>query len=129
MTRKTAQFGIIGTAVMGRNLALNVLDHGFSVAAWNRERELLDRAVKESGARLIAADSLSDLVEALERPRRLLVMIKADAVDKVLPELAPLLDPGDIVIDGGNSLFLDTRRREQGAKSDGYHFVGVGVSG
>ncbi|MEM6531366.1 MAG: NADP-dependent phosphogluconate dehydrogenase [Myxococcota bacterium] len=126
----SSQFGVIGTAVMGRNLALNILDHDFTVAAWNLERDLLDRAVSESEGRLVAADSLEALVAGLDRPRRILMMIKAGKpVDIVLDQLAPLLEDGDIVIDGGNSLFTDTQRREKAWAEKGLHFVGMGVSG
>ncbi len=126
----SSQFGVIGTAVMGRNLALNILDQGFSVAAWNLESDLLERAVQESDGRLKGTDSLAALVEELERPRRILMMIKAGKpVDIVLNQLEPLLDDGDIVIDGGNSRFTDTQRREQAWSEKGLHFVGMGVSG
>ncbi len=126
----SSQFGVIGTAVMGRNLALNILDHNVTVAAWNLERDLLDRAVQESEGRLVAADSLEALLSELERPRRILLMIKAGKpVDMVLDQLAPLLEEGDIVVDGGNSLFTDTQRREKAWAEQGLHFVGMGVSG
>jgi 6-phosphogluconate dehydrogenase len=123
-------FGIIGTAVMGRNLALNILDHGFSVSAFNLEQDLLDRAVKESNGRLVPTKSLEELVKSLERPRRILMMIKAGSpVDSVLEKLLPILDPADVVIDGGNSWFPDTQRRELRASEKGVNFVGIGVSG
>lgn len=126
----SSQFGVIGTAVMGRNLALNILDHGFSVAAWNLEAELLERAVQESEGRLKATGTIAELVQELETPRRILMMIKAGKpVDIVLDQLAPLLEEGDIVIDGGNSLFTDTQRREKAWAEKGLHFVGMGVSG
>ena len=125
-----SQFGVVGTAVMGRNLALNILDHGVSVAAWNLEPDLLAQAVAESQGRLTPAASLPELVGELERPRRLLMMIKAGKpVDIVLEQLAPLLEPDDIVIDGGNSHFADTQRRERDWAARGLHFVGMGVSG
>ena len=125
-----SQFGVVGTGVMGRNLALNILDKGVSVAAWNLEPELLARAVAESGDRLVPADSLASLVAQLEKPRRILMMIKAGKpVDIVLDQLAPLLDADDIVIDGGNSHFADTQRREKAWADRGLHFVGMGVSG
>ncbi len=124
------QFGMLGMAVMGRNLALNILDHGFSVAAYNRGPEPLARAVRESGGRLVPKPTLEGLVGALERPRKIMMMIKAGApVDTVLGLLKPLLEPGDIVIDGGNSLFSDTRRRERDYAEAGLRFFGVGVSG
>jgi 6-phosphogluconate dehydrogenase len=124
------QFGMIGLAVMGRNLALNVLDHGFRVVGHNRSPELLEAAVAESGDRLIPAPGLRDLVDRLERPRTIMMMVRAGgAVDAVLSGLVPLLEPGDIVIDGGNSLYTDTRRRERSCAEAGLKFFGVGVSG
>jgi 6-phosphogluconate dehydrogenase len=124
------QFGMIGLAVMGRNLALNVLDHGFRVVGHNREPRVLKAAVEESGGRLIPAHDLGELVAKLERPRTIMMMVRAgEAVDAVLGGLLPLLDAGDIVIDGGNSLYTDTRRRERQCAEAGIHFFGVGVSG
>ena len=105
---------MVGLGVMGRNLALNVLDHGYTVMGYNRSPESLARAVKESGGRLVGAGSLAELVDGLERPRQIMLMVKAgDPVDAVMGQLEPLLEPGDIVIDGGNSWYLDTRRREK----------------
>ena len=125
-----SHFGMIGMAVMGRNLALNILDHGFSVAVFNRRSTLTDQAVTESGDRLQATESLEQLVSALQRPRKIMMMIKAgDPVDSVLAQLKPLLDEGDIVIDGGNSWYEDTRRREKDYAESGLRFFGVGVSG
>ena len=125
-----ANFGMIGLAVMGRNLALNILDHGFSVAGFNREPSLTARAVAESGDRLRATNSLEALVGALERPRKIMMMIKAgEPVDSVLGQLKPLLDEGDIIVYGGNSWYEDTRRREKEYAAAGLRFFGVGVSG
>lgn len=125
-----SDFGMIGLAVMGRNLAMNVLDSGFDVAAWNLEPELARSARAESGDSLVTTASLAELVATLERPRRLMMMIQAGApVDSVLEALLPLLDEGDVVIDGGNSWFQDTRRRERRAAEAGIRFIGVGVSG
>ncbi len=125
-----AQFGMIGMAVMGRNLAFNIVDHGFSVAGYNREPELIDSAVAESGGRIAGFHDYASFVAALERPRRIMMMIKAGApVDMVLEQLSPLLDEGDIVIDGGNSWYLDTERREKAMAEKGLRFFGVGVSG
>jgi 6-phosphogluconate dehydrogenase len=124
------RFGMIGMGVMGRNLALNVLDHGFRVVGYNVTADLLDSAVAASDGRLVPAASLPALADNLERPRTLMMMIPAgDPVDAVLAQLLPLLEPGDIVIDGGNSLYTDTRRREQHCAQSGIHFFGVGISG
>ncbi len=125
-----AQVGVIGMAVMGRNLALNINDHGFKVAVFNREPKLTEAAVNESGGTMVATSSLQDLVGRLERPRKILMMIKAGApVDQVMGDLQPLLDAGDIVIDGGNSWYEDTQRREKAYAAAGLRFVGAGVSG
>ncbi len=125
-----AEVGVVGLAVMGRNLALNMLDQGVRVAGWNRDPALTDLAVDESGGRLLGAASLGGLVARLERPRRVWLMIAAGKpVDAVLGQLRDLLDPGDIVIEGGNSRFQDTRRRERELRNAGLHFFGVGVSG
>jgi 6-phosphogluconate dehydrogenase len=127
---RDAQFAMIGMGVMGRNLALNVLDRGFRVAVYDRHAEQLDRAVQESGGRLRGCTTLAELAEALERPRRIMLMIPAGRpVDEVLEQLAPLLGRDDIVIDGGNSHYTDTQRREKECASRGSRFFGVGVSG
>jgi 6-phosphogluconate dehydrogenase len=128
MTSKQSQFGMIGMAVMGKNLALNIADHGTTVAVYNRELDMMEAAV--AGTPLSPTKSYRELVAALERPRRIMMMIRAgQPVDMVLDELAPLLEPGDVVIDGGNSWFEDTRRREAKLRDKGLHFFGVGVSG
>jgi 6-phosphogluconate dehydrogenase len=121
---------MIGMAVMGRNLAFNLLDHDISVAAYNLEPQMTDSAVAESGGKLLGTKSLADLVAAVERPRKIMMMIAAGKpVDIVLGQLEPLLEPGDIVIDGGNSFFEDTRRREREYAAAGLKFFGSGVSG
>jgi 6-phosphogluconate dehydrogenase len=126
-----AQFGMIGLAVMGSNLAQNIEDHGFRVAVWNFEPERVDSFLHENeGKQFTGTKTLQDFVAALERPRRIMMMIKAGApVDMTLDKLAPLLEPGDIVIDGGNSWFKDTQERTKRVESKGIHFVGSGVSG
>ena len=130
MADPTSQFGMIGMAVMGRNLALNVLDHGFSVAVFNRDPATLKAAVDESQGRLRGTSDLATLVKGLERPRKIMMMIKAGSpVDAVLAQLKPMLEPGDIVIDGGNSWYQDTQRREKDYAAAGLKFFGVGVSG
>ncbi|HYP29592.1 MAG TPA: NADP-dependent phosphogluconate dehydrogenase [Blastocatellia bacterium] len=126
-----AHFGIIGLAVMGRNLALNIEEHGFTVAVWNRETHTTEGFVSENaGRKFVPAATLEEFVRAIERPRRMMMMIKAGApVDMTIEKLRPLMEPGDILIDGGNSYFKDTQRREALLKGSGLHFVGSGVSG
>jgi 6-phosphogluconate dehydrogenase len=116
---------------MGKNLALNINDHGFSVAVWNLEQPMTDRFIAENqGRTLTGTKSLTELVGALEKPRRILMMIMAGKpVDSVLEQLKPMLDKGDIVIDGGNTHFAETRRREADLSKLGINFVGMGVSG
>jgi len=127
-----SEIGITGLAVMGQNLARNMARHGFGVAVHNRSegrtRELIDQYGHEGA--FTPATSLEELVGALERPRRVLIMVKAGApVDDVTEHLTALLEPGDIVIDGGNSHFEDTRRREASLRAKGLHFIGTGISG
>ena len=128
---RTAQFGVIGLGVMGANLALNVEDHGHTVAVWNLETEWVDRLLNTNPARhLIGAKTLQEFCRALERPRRILMMITAgDPVDQTLQRLSPYLAPGDIVIDGGNSYFKDTIRRESNARQIMVSYFGMGISG
>ncbi len=126
----TFQFGMIGLGVMGRNLAWNIADHGYSVATWNREPEMTDEVMKLAPGKLHPQGSLKELVASLEKPRRIMIMITAGKpVDMVLDALEPLLEPGDIVIEGGNSWFEDTQRREARVTAKGLNFFGVGVSG
>lgn len=125
-----ADFGMIGMAVMGRNLSFNISDRGFSVAGYNREPEMLDSAVAESGGKILPARTYEELAAKLKRPRRIMMMIKAGKpVDMVLEAIAPHLEEGDIVIDGGNSWYQDTQRREKAMAQKGIRFFGVGVSG
>jgi 6-phosphogluconate dehydrogenase len=126
------ELGVTGLATMGANLARNAAGKGFSVAVHNRTesrtRELLERHGDEGG--LVGSFSVEGFVAALARPRRVLVMVKAGpAVDAVLEELAGHLEAGDLLIDGGNSYFEDTVRREQALASRGLRFLGTGVSG
>jgi 6-phosphogluconate dehydrogenase len=129
---KTAQIGVTGLGVMGRNLARNLARHGYRVAVHNRtfERTRSLIAEHEHEGTFIPSEPVQDFVTSLERPRAIIIMVNAGpATDAVISELAPLLDPGDIVIDCGNAHFADTRRREQDLRSRGLHFVGCGVSG
>lgn len=128
----TAQIGVSGLAVMGRNLARNFARNGLTVAVHNRTAAKTRALVEEFGeeGRFVPAESPEEFVAALERPRRLVVMVKAgEPTDAVIEEFAPLLDEGDVIIDGGNAHFEDTRRRERELRERGIHFVGAGVSG
>jgi 6-phosphogluconate dehydrogenase len=128
---KQAQFGMIGLGVMGRNLALNVEEHGFPVAVWNLEPEWVDSFISENADKqFIGTKTLADFVASLERPRRIMMMIKAGKpVDLTLAALKPLLETGDIAIDGGNSYYKETQQREADYREAGLCFVGMGVSG
>ncbi|MGW2935537.1 NADP-dependent phosphogluconate dehydrogenase [Streptomyces sp. NPDC001156] len=128
----TAQIGVTGLAVMGRNLARNFARHGYTVAVHNRTPARTKALVEEFGheGAFVAAGTAEEFVAALERPRRLMIMVQAGAAtDAVIEEFAPLLEPGDMIIDGGNAHFADTRRRERSLRDRGIHFVGAGVSG
>jgi len=128
----SAQIGVTGLAVMGRNLARNLARHGYRVALHNRTAERTRSLVAEHGheGTFLPAESTRDFVAALRRPRAIIIMVKAgEPTDAVIRELVPLLDPGDIVIDCGNAHYADTRRREQELRGPGLHFVGSGVSG
>ncbi len=127
-----ADIGMIGLAVMGQNLALNMDEHGIKVAVFNRTvakvDEFLNRGVK--GTRIIGTHSIEELVNVLEKPRRVMLIVKAgQAVDDLIEQLIPFLEPGDIIIDGGNSNFKDTIRRTAYVESKGLLYIGTGISG
>jgi 6-phosphogluconate dehydrogenase len=125
-------FGLIGLAVMGENLALNIERNGFSVAVYNRTASRTDEFMAEraQGRQIQATYTPEDFIASLSRPRRILVMVKAGApVDAVIQQLQPMLEPGDILIDGGNSLYEDTVRRTTALEATGLRFIGMGVSG
>jgi 6-phosphogluconate dehydrogenase len=127
-----ADIALIGLAVMGQNLVLNMNDHGFTVAVFNRTVARVDDflAVEAKGTRVIGAHSIAELVPLLKRPRRIMMMVKAGkAIDELIEELLPFLEKGDILIDGGNSLYQDTMRRTKYLEDKGMLFVGTGVSG
>jgi 6-phosphogluconate dehydrogenase len=128
----TAQIGVTGLGVMGRNLARNFARRGYVVALHNRTASRTTETVAQFGQEgtFIPAQTVQEFVGSLERPRRVLIMVNAgDATDAVIDEFAPLLEPGDMLIDGGNARFHDTRRREARLKQHDLHFVGMGVSG
>jgi len=123
---------VIGLAVMGQNLILNMNDHGFTVVAFNRTVSKVDEFINKEakGTKVIGAHSLEEMVKLLKRPRRVMLMVKAgQPVDEFIELLLPLLEPGDIIIDGGNSLFQDSIRRCKYIESKGLLFIGTGVSG
>ena len=124
--------GLIGLAVMGENLVLNMESKGFSVAVFNRTTEVTEKfaANRAKGKNIVPTRTMEEFVQSLARPRKAMIMVKAGApVDAVINQLVPLLEKGDVIIDGGNSLFTDTQRRCQELEGKGLHFVGCGVSG
>ena len=128
----TADIALIGLAVMGQNLILNMNDHGFTVVAYNRTVSKVDDflAKEAKGTKVIGAHSIQEMVAHLKRPRRVMMLVKAgSAVDEFIEQILPHLEPGDIIIDGGNSLFEDTIRRTKYVESKGFLYVGTGVSG
>ena len=129
---KTADIGLIGLAVMGENLVLNMESHGFTVAVFNRTTSKVDAFVegRAKGKKIVGTHAVEELVAALKTPRKIMIMVKAgSAVDDVINELTPLLEPGDILIDGGNSHYPDSTRRTRDLKAKGLLFIGTGVSG
>ena len=126
-----AKIGMVGLAVMGENLALNIARNGFPIAVFNRDATKVDKFLQRAeGHQVIGARSIQDFVNSLETPRKMILLVKAGKpVDDVVDQLKPLLSPGDIIIDGGNSYFEDTRRREKDLKAEGLNFIGSGVSG
>jgi len=128
----SADIGLIGLAVMGQNLVLNMADHGFTVAVFNRTTSKVDDflAGEAKGKKIIGTKSLDDFFKTLKRPRRVMFMVKAGApVDELISQCLPHLEKGDIIIDGGNSNFEDTNRRTRELKEKGLIFLGVGISG
>ncbi len=129
---KQCDIGLIGLAVMGENLVLNMESKGFSVAVYNRTTAVTEKfaAERAKGKNIVATKTMDEFVGALSHPRKAMIMVKAGApVDAVIDQLVPLLEKGDVIIDGGNSLFTDTQRRCKELEAKGIHFVGCGVSG
>ncbi|MSP63180.1 MAG: NADP-dependent phosphogluconate dehydrogenase [Myxococcales bacterium] len=125
------QIGLVGLAVMGENLALNIEEKGFPIAVWNRSPEKVDDFVRRAeGKQVFGAHSPAELCAALERPRKIILMVKAGApVDDTIAALRPHLDPGDLLVDGGNEFFLNTERRAREMNAAGFRYIGMGVSG
>ena len=125
------QIGVIGLAVMGKNLAFNIESRGYTVSVFNRSQSKTDEMMNEAqGKNIVPAYSLEEFVASLEVPRKILLMVKAgEATDATINQLKPLLQKGDILIDGGNTFFKDTQRRNQELSELGFHFIGTGVSG
>lgn len=126
-----SQFGVIGLAVMGKNLAMNIESRGYSVSVFNRSREKTDEMLKEvEGRNFKGTYTIEEFVDSLEKPRKIMLMVKAGGpTDATIEQLKPLLDKGDILIDGGNTFFVDTQRRNKELSELGIHFIGTGVSG
>ena len=124
--------GLIGLAVMGQNLVLNMNDHGFKVAVFNRTVSRVDDflANEARGTQVVGAHSVEELASLLKRPRRVMLMVKAgEVVDEMIEQVLPHLEAGDIIIDGGNSLYTDSNRRAKYLAGKGILFIGTGVSG
>ena len=131
-TTGTAQIGVTGLAVMGSNIARNFARHGYTVALHNRSIAKTDALLSEHGSegKFVRSETIAEFIDALEKPRKVLIMVKAgEATDAVIDELADAMEPGDIIIDGGNALYTDTIRREAAIRARGLHFVGAGISG
>jgi 6-phosphogluconate dehydrogenase len=128
----TSDIGLVGLAVMGENLVLNMESKGFTVSVFNRTEEVTNKfaAGRAKGKRITPTKSIEEFVGSLSRPRKILIMVKAgQAVDAVIEQLLPHLEKGDVIIDGGNSLYTDTQRRDRAMSEKGLHFLGMGVSG
>ena len=126
------QIGVIGLAVMGKNLAMNIESRGYSVAVYNRTASRTEDFLKNEakGRNFVGTYSIEEFVNSLEKPRKILLMVQAgSATDATIASLQPYLDKGDILIDGGNTLFTDTIRRNEALSEAGIHFIGTGVSG
>jgi 6-phosphogluconate dehydrogenase len=132
MEKESCDIALIGLAVMGQNLVLNMNDHGYRVAVFNRTVSKVDEFLKDEakGTKVAGAHSIPELVEALKKPRRIMLMVKAgETVDQMIESIVPHLEKGDILIDGGNSLYTDTNRRTKALAQSGILFIGTGVSG
>src|SRR5258705_7713560 len=132
MQKESCDIGLIGLAVMGQNLVLNMNDHGYRVAVFNRTVSKVDDFINNEakGTKVVGTHSIEELAQALKKPRRVMLMVKAgETVDQMIESLVPHLENGDIIIDGGNSHYPDTNRRTKTLAEKGILFVGTGVSG
>lgn len=133
MSEASSEIGLIGLAVMGQNLALNIADHGFQISVYNRTTSKMEAFVAanpDTPGGLIGQAELKDFVASLKRPRKIIILVQAGGpTDKVIEGLIPLLEEGDIIIDGGNAKWDDTIRRERELTAKGLRFIGSGVSG
>jgi 6-phosphogluconate dehydrogenase len=132
MPNANCDIGLIGLAVMGQNLVLNMNDHGYKVAVFNRTVSKVDDFIQNEakGTQVVGTHSIEELVQSLKRPRRIMLMVKAGStVDDMINQIVPHLEKGDIIIDGGNSLFTDSNRRTKDLRDKGILFIGTGVSG
>ena len=132
MANNSFKFGMIGLGVMGRNLLLNMADHGFAVVGFDKDAQKTSTLESSAspGTTVKGVNTLAEMIKVLEKPRKLMMLVPAGKpVDDVINDLVPLLEPGDIVIDGGNSHYVDTLRRVTFCKEKGFHFMGMGVSG
>lgn len=132
MANNSFKFGMIGLGVMGRNLLLNMADHGFAVVGFDKDPQKTStlESAATPGTTVKGVNTLAEMIQALEKPRKLMMLVPAGKpVDDVIHDLLPLLEKGDIVIDGGNSHYTDTLRRVQQLQDKGFHFMGVGISG
>src|SRR5262245_12811820 len=129
---KLCDIGLVGLAVMGENLALNIESRGYRVAVFNRTTTVVDHFIegRAKGKNFAGCHTIEDLVKQLAAPRKVMLMVKAGpAVDSLIEQLLPLLSPGDVIIDGGNTFYQDTERRTALVESKGLLYIGTGVSG
>ncbi|HEX5102630.1 MAG TPA: NAD(P)-binding domain-containing protein, partial [Pirellulaceae bacterium] len=128
----TADIGLIGLAVMGENLALNIESRGYTIAVFNRTVEKVDHLIqgRAKGKKFVGCHSIEELVAAVKTPRKIMMMVKAgQPVDELIEQLLPHMSPGDVLIDGGNEYYLNTERRTKYVESKGLLYIGTGVSG
>lgn len=129
MSKPIYDFGLIGLGTMGKNLLMNVADHGYEVAGYDKDLSKVQSLREESG-KIYAAETVEEFIASLERPRKVMMLVPAGKiVDYVINDVAPLLEPGDILMDGGNTFFKDTERRQAEMKERGIHYLGIGISG